>query len=559
MYLTSQRRKVVLVNPRGDLNDAVALPSENIRVGSLLAYLRHAGVPVELVDADLRPRTPDELLTHIASQSTGLVAAEVLYRTLPYALALTSALACLPPSRRPMIVFQGIAATLSAEDLLQGSPGLDAIILGEGEETLLELARVLAANGDWRTVAGLAYRDADNRIVRSRPRRLIAELDLLPFTARDSLPLALRHKPVIDIATSRGCSGVCSFCSIRPFYATGIGAPWRGRSPDHVAGELEGLIDTYGVTHFAFVDEDFIGSERDGKHRARHLAEIIIARDLQLTFSLYCRADAIEENLFGVLRRAGLRTVSFGMESACQRILDRFDKRITVGGNLSALETLRRLDIRAVPSTILFEPTVTLAEVRETILFLRRHDLTSLIGPTTTIPYRGTRLTHDLGQHGWLRDDRFILRPYIPAVRFADPRVEELLSIWENWQAWVDREFQGVRTILARTHHALAELPEIPQPCFVWSTLLELSSQFKRIESDMVLDLIADLSENTTTPTLEDRLWSASVPSLRTISRDTWRLFDQESALSTALGAEAWRDCSRGRRHELGEEVCRGE
>lgn len=539
MYLADAAHPIILVNPRGEMNDAVTLPSENIRLGSLLAYLRRAALPTKWIDADLEMRTADEVAQDIAHHQASLVVVEVMYRTLAFSQSLVDSIKHDVPSPQPIIVFLGIAPSLSTEQVLKHVAGLDAIILGEAEETLLELAQTLMTGNDWHSIAGLAYRNEKGYVVRNHSRSLIPNLDLLPFPARDSLPLALRYNATVDVATSRGCYGVCTFCNIKPFYANCIGAPWRGCSPQHIVAELALLHITYGVCHFAFVDENFMGPGRAGKERARQVAEKILERNLSLTFSLYCRVDDIEEDLFRMLAQVGLRAVNFGLESASQRGLDYFNKRTTIGQNVAALEILRRLNIRPIPSLIMLEPTTSLTEVQKTIVFLQKHDLTNLICPTTILPYPGTRLTNDLRQKGLLQENRFILKPYIPALRFADPRIETLLIAWENWEHWADGTFRGIRTLLARTYHIHAERQEPLKSAAVWLELLKLLTRFKLVESEMVLGLIDHLLTNTFIPKVERAFQSASTAPLHDISRTAWQLLQPEPALRKTLGVEA--------------------
>jgi radical SAM superfamily enzyme YgiQ (UPF0313 family) len=155
------------------------------------------------------------------------------------------------------------------------------------------------------------------------------------------------------------------------FYGIGAGPKYRARSTQNVVDEIAQLQKEFGVTKFFFHDANFIGPGRAGKDRAWRLADEIISRGLQINFSIQCRADDVEEELFSHLKEAGLRRVFIGIESGVQEALDRFKKGVTIAQNLEALEILKRLGLNMAVGFIMFDPDTKLEDIMDNIAFLR--------------------------------------------------------------------------------------------------------------------------------------------------------------------------------------------
>ncbi len=136
-------------------------------------------------------------------------------------LALAEELKRAAPSRP--IVAGGHHASCAAAELLEHHPPLDAIVVHEGEETIVELADLgaaLAARAG--EVRGVAVR-REGRAVFAAPRPTIADLDRLPRPDRSGPARLLCGVPTAYLMGSRGCVRDCDYCSTS-------GAPRGSRS-----------------------------------------------------------------------------------------------------------------------------------------------------------------------------------------------------------------------------------------------------------------------------------------------------------------------------------------
>src|SRR5262245_543133 len=137
---------------------------------------------------------------------------------------------------RVPIAMGGPHVSFEIEGSFRDLPALDFIGIGEGEHTMVELARALDGRMDLRDVKGLAFR-GESGIVRTPPRPLEDDLDELPTPARDLVPLAryLAFDSHASVVTSRGCPYECVFCSAPAW----TGRQVRYRTPSRCVDEME--------------------------------------------------------------------------------------------------------------------------------------------------------------------------------------------------------------------------------------------------------------------------------------------------------------------------------
>ena len=207
--------------------------------------------------------------------------------------------------------------------------GVDFVILGEGEQTLLELISALQEGNPSEGIAGIACLINQN-IHRSAPRPVLSDLDALPapaWTLLDPEPYRSLWKQhhgyfSINIATTRGCPFKCNWCA-KPIY----GNRYHSRSPRHVIKEIQWLAQNFEIDHIWMCD-DIFGLKPGWVQSFNQLLEDI---SLKIPYKIQSRVDLLlkEDNL-DALVSSGVETVWVGAESGSQKVLDAMDKGTTI-------------------------------------------------------------------------------------------------------------------------------------------------------------------------------------------------------------------------------------
>lgn len=384
------------------------------------------------------------------------------------------------------ITLGGHVATFGYHHILRTMPAVTSVVRGEGEHTFYELVQTVASGSPLGKVKGIAFKDADEIVV-TAPRPLIKDIDVLPFPARDFLEDIMEKIPKLifaSVATGRGCYGGCTFCSVRAFYELSEGPNIRLRSPKNIVDELEDLMKQYGISVFTFVDDNFIGPGTKGKKRAADIAQEILERGLNIKFTIYCRPDDVDEELFTLLQRAGLVRVFVGIEAGVSSILKRFRKGTTVEENSEAITILRNSGLSWGVGFILYDPDTTFEEFKKNVQFIRETGLHHcpanifLLNGLTVYP--GTPVEAILKEKGRLnytqKEDPLetLLNVLGPGYKIPDPRVQasrevvdvaktvlnqQFDTVWPLFGEW-DRWIESVMNITGFHLHVLSTVPE---------------------------------------------------------------------------------------------------
>ncbi len=227
-------------------------------------------------------------------------------------------------------------------------PDIDVICIGEGEETFREILREAAGGDpDFSRVDGVAF-SRDGQVVRTRPRRLVRDLDALPMPAYDLMPMHLYGTSRYlfspggtTIHHSRGCVSKCSFCAWWTTMADRrptdggqdrLSPRWRSKSPERTMAEVEELALKYGKRSLVWVDESWNIDPRFNHAFCR----LLIDSGLKTRWFAFMRADCIvRDEERGILEeqvRAGLSHILIGVERAEDESLSSLDKRFYAGG-----------------------------------------------------------------------------------------------------------------------------------------------------------------------------------------------------------------------------------
>jgi radical SAM superfamily enzyme YgiQ (UPF0313 family) len=267
--------------------------------------------------------------------------------------------------------------------------GADYVILGEGEQTLVELLDALRRGNEPDEVAGLTFVRA-GRVVRTRPRTVIRHLDELPFPAWDLVDVERyrsewlrRHGYFsVNMVTSRGCPFHCNWCA-KPIW----GQRYNERSPENVVAELGFVKSHLRPDHIWFMD-DIMGIKPGWMKR---FAELVEAAGLRTPFKCLNRVDLLlRPGEIDALRRAGCDIVWTGVESGSRKILDAMEKGISVEEIRMAAARLHETGIRVGFFLQFGFPGEDREDIRRTFELVRACG-PDQIGVSVSYPLPGTR------------------------------------------------------------------------------------------------------------------------------------------------------------------------
>jgi len=295
-------------------------PLPPLSLSYLAGVLAQEGIEVKILDFLVTHYDPRKLRREVEDYRPQLVGATCV--TLNYPISRRMLKVCKAFDPRIFTVIGGPHVTFALEETLLQSPWIDAIVIGEGETTLVELARAVEEAKDIHQVPGIAFADG-GMVVKTPPRAAIENLDQLPLPARELLPMA-RYRALgtpCTVITSRGCPFSCIFCSGRRMFGPKV----RFRNPGLVVDEIEKLQHDFGLAKINIVDDTFTLNH----NHTRAVCEEMLRRNLKLRWSVFARVDRISEDLAQLMNRAGCEWVLFGVESADEGILKTIRKGIT--------------------------------------------------------------------------------------------------------------------------------------------------------------------------------------------------------------------------------------
>ncbi|RZN40385.1 MAG: radical SAM protein [Methanophagales archaeon ANME-1-THS] len=294
-----------------------------------------------------------------------------------------------------IVVVGGPHATFMARQILEECPFVDVVVKGEGERAMKLLVEALSEGRSIEDIKGIAFRRNDV-IAETEPMPLIENLDALPFPSRDLLPnekYRAGRTVYTTMMTSRGCPFTCIFCSSARIF----GNKWRGRSPENVVAEIKEVIETYRIKTIEVLDDTFTFN----RERAARIADTIIDEGLDVIWSASSRVNTITRTLAEKMKRAGCRAIYLGIESGCQRMLDRINKGTTLEQARNAVEIVKKAGMQTVGSFIIGIPGETADCLKKTITFAKKIGI-DFAQFTLLTPYPGTAIFTIADKNGWL-------------------------------------------------------------------------------------------------------------------------------------------------------------
>ncbi len=398
---------------------SIATYTMPLGLGYIASMLENEGYEVNIVDAYCLNFSWQELDEKIKRFSPDIIGITSLSDQRASCFQLIKLIKSIDPKIK--VVLGGPHATLMYEQILQKFP-VDAVVIGEGEITMVELIKAWQENRDIDEIMGIAF-CKNQKIIKTLPREMILNLDTLLFPAYhlvnltvykgwhfiDQIFFLMGKRPPdyqqAAIITSRGCPGRCSFCSVRKIW----GPTWRTRSPQNIVDEIELLYRKYNVDFFVFADDIFSVDQR----RVMSICEEMLRRRIKIQWGFQTRVNFVSSQMLSLSAKAGCICILYGVESASENILKNVSKNIKLDDIIKAFEITKNTGIITGAFLMVGNIGENKRSIKETIKLLK------IIKPDIIIPQilmitPGTELFETAKSQNFINDNYWLSEIPLP-------------------------------------------------------------------------------------------------------------------------------------------------
>jgi anaerobic magnesium-protoporphyrin IX monomethyl ester cyclase len=280
------------------------------------------------------------------------------------------------------IVAGGEHVTALPEETFRQCPGLDIAVLGEGEETILDVVAGGRSDSALEHVAGIVWRD-EGGALRANPRReRVRDIDSFPMPAWDLVPLRNYWKYGMGLGVdrgrsmpmlaTRGCPYRCTFCSSPLAWTT----RWLARNPAAVVAEMKFYMEKYGAVNFDFYDLTAIVKRDWILEFCRGILDGKLSFSYQLPSGT--RSEAIDSEVARLLYASGCRNMTYAPESGSPETLARIKKRVKLDSVIGSMRACRNAGLSIKANIIVGFPGDAPTDLWKTYLFILRMAVTGV-------------------------------------------------------------------------------------------------------------------------------------------------------------------------------------
>jgi len=421
----------------------------------IAAVLAREGCDVSIYSQDFH-HYPDAHLTEYLDQNKfDMVGLGVIGGYFQYRKLMKISAAVNRSKNRPFYVLGGHGPSPEPDFFLRKT-GADAIVIGEGETTIVELVQALSHHKPLAGIPGLAFRDGNKTTVNEK-RPLIKDLDSIPFPAYDLFPIEyyrLLREPharpndfVLPMISGRGCLFKCAFC-----YRMDEG--FRPRSQESIIEEIDLLKSRYSINFISFTDELLMSSVE----RTTALCQAFLKEKLDIRWACNGRLNFAKPDLLRLMKKAGCVFINYGIEALDDGVLRKMNKCLTVAQINRGIETTLQAGVSPGFNVIFGNVGDTKETLRKGVEFLLKYDdgaQLRTIRPVT--PYPGSPLYYHALKAGLLKDcadfyENKHVNSDLLAVNFTDLSDDEFhAALFEANRSLIENYFHN------KTKAAVAE------------------------------------------------------------------------------------------------------
>ena len=359
----------------------------------LAAVVEKSDHEAKIIDGELEKITLNEIINRTKKYNPDVI---VLTGMTPfYNIAAECAKLLKASNIKASICIGGPHFTIMEEKAF--SDEFDYGFVGDGEESFRKFLQAKKQEISFHDVPGLVYRE-DGIIKKNKRTHASKDLDVYPRAAYHLLKMGeykigtLKGKlPFSSIMTFRGCPWKCIFCASDKLETTTI----LKRSIKSIVDEIEHIAKTYNVKHFMFID-DVLTLVRK---RTVEFCNMIINRNLNITFEGSTRANLIDEDLVILMKRAGLIRLTFGLETVDEDMRKTMNKKVPLDSYRESNALLNKYEIEVMNSVMLGLPGETRKNAWHTLNYLKKSKDIKQANFSIAVPYPGTKF-HDMAVTG---------------------------------------------------------------------------------------------------------------------------------------------------------------
>jgi anaerobic magnesium-protoporphyrin IX monomethyl ester cyclase len=422
----SMKTKILLINPPQTFYPGSDLVSGNIPLGLmyLAAVLDKAGYKVEILDAFIAnsaPRTVgdtveigmphDEIKAEIQRVGPDIVGVANPFSTqVEHAKKVADIAKEVSP--KILTAVGGPHVTVMPKEFLEEAKNVDICVIGEGEYTMLDIAKYHAGEMGIEKVEGIGYRQ-NGEVKLTEPRPFITNLDELPYPAYHLVNMEQYLNPVkieyrsfkpraLAMITSRGCPHSCCFCSVHLH----MGKGFRANSASYVADHIQHVVDNYEVKNIFFEDDNLTFDQK----RMETICDQIVERKLKFRWETPngVRADRLTEGLLKKMKKSGCRSVFFGIESGDQSVSDNIiHKDLDLEKVVEISKICKKIHLKSGGFYIIGFPGEKKENMQKTVDFglMLKRDYDVGMHLLVATPSFGTKLYEECMKRGYIKEN----------------------------------------------------------------------------------------------------------------------------------------------------------
>lgn len=324
------------------------------------AYLKkYSQNEIKILDLQLEKKLEPELIDYLLKEKPDIIGMTAISFMMIDTLKLIKLIKRILPQAN--VVLGGPHVNIYPHQTLE-IPGVDFIVLGEGEKICLDLINNINNKEKLKKVKGLVFKHK-GQIINTGQRELVKDLDLLPYPARQLTDYKKYYStismanPTTSMFTSRGCPYKCIFCD-RPH----LGKVFRARSAKNVVDEMEKIAEL-GIKEIFIYDDTFTIN----RQRVIDICQEILKRNLKIYWDVRARVNTVDEELLKLMKQAGCARIHYGVESGVNEILKNLRKDITLKMVFQAFKASQKAKIETAAYFMIGCPGETYNDIQKSI------------------------------------------------------------------------------------------------------------------------------------------------------------------------------------------------